>query len=400
MNKLLVLFLVAVLVHGVDFMLAPDSPRLTVFLVNSALTVGLLFLAYLAFGKSANRDAAQSVSMPRRDSATATASASAEVVAGASGPFSKQFETASEDLRQVDVLLSDAIQKLLASFEGMHHLIREQNDVAQEVVNQNQGSQEKEVVSDYLSDTSKYIKGLVESIVENSKVGIVLSEKMDVVSDQVNQILSILGEIDAISKQTNLLSLNAAIEAARAGEYGRGFAVVADEVRKLSSRAEHFSSQIRKDIDQVHQAVRDAEGAINKMSSMDMAFALEAKEKLDSTLMHIHGTSRSMTTIIVKQNEISSRVEGVVNSAVTSLQFQDMVGQLLQHATKKLAAMHQVWQRMGDCANGEKRGNRFSPDDVDKIHLEMEKLFANGDQVSEKKPVRQASMSSGEVELF
>ncbi len=396
MNKLLALCLTAVLLQGLGYVLGLETSSLTVPLVNAALTVGLLVLAYWIFRTKANPDAEKFSSAQRRE----LDSACAEVVAGASLPFSKQFDTASEDLRQVDTLLSDAIQKLLASFDGMHGLIREQTDAAHEVVLQNEGVEDKEIVADYLGETSKYIKGLVESIVENSKVGIVLSEKMDVVSEQVNQILSILGEIDAISKQTNLLSLNAAIEAARAGEFGRGFAVVADEVRKLSSRAEHFSSQIRKDIDQVYQAVKDAEGAINKMSSMDMAFALEAKDKLDSTLMHIHGSSRVMTNIIVKQSEISSRVQGVVNTAVTSLQFQDMVGQLLQHATKKLAAMHQAWLRMGEFAEGERRGTRFSHAEVEQIRMEMEQLFVNGDQVSEKKPVRQGSMTTGDVELF
>lgn len=396
MNKLLMLALVAIVLHGIGFMVVPAGGVLALSVLDTVVTIGMLFLAYKTFGSTVEVEAKKIASTRQSGSECA----SVQVVAGASVPFSQQFDTASDDLRQVDSLLSDAIRKLLTSFEGMHGLIREQNEVAQEVVRQNEGEGRKDAITDYLSETSEYIKGLVGSIVENSKVGIVLSEKMDVVSEQVNQILSILGEIDAISKQTNLLSLNAAIEAARAGEYGRGFAVVADEVRKLSSRAEHFSSQIRKDIDQVYQAVRDAEGAINKMSSMDMAFALESKSKLDGTLMHIHGTSQSMTTVILKQNEISSRVEGVVNSAVTSLQFQDMVGQLLQHATKKLAAMQQAWQRIGAFADGERQGKSFSRAEVDKIRLEVDQLFANGDQVSAKKPVRQGSMSSGDIELF
>lgn len=314
--------------------------------------------------------------------------------------FANQFSSANDDMSQVQVLLADAIGKLMDSFGGMQQLIQSQRDAAMSVTQSQSDRVGDTTMESFLDDTSNTLKQLVGSIINNSKVGMELVDKMDAVSLQVRGILNVLGEIDGISKQTNLLALNAAIEAARAGEAGRGFAVVADEVRKLSGRAGHFSQQIRTNVNQVHDAIADAEHAITLMATLDMDFAVKSKNQLELTLSNVQKMNAGMAHVIEQQQTISREVDVVVGRAVTSLQFQDMVNQLLQHSRGRVDTMQEAWSKLGNWARESSRGEVPSREQAERMRSEIDDLLSLHSRTIISKSVNQQKMDTGDIELF
>jgi methyl-accepting chemotaxis protein len=362
--------------------------------VHSAITLLVLFAAWLMFSSAASKETGKQI-----EQAVNHQSAVESVLMQTHPQFSTHFADASGDLNQVQALLADAIEKLLDSFSGMQNLIKSQQDAALGLV-VNHKTQEGIDTGDFLAEITATFQQLIVTIVNNSKVGLELVEKMDIVAEKVSQILDVLADIDGIAKQTNLLALNAAIEAARAGEYGRGFAVVADEVRKLSGRSEQFSQQIRTTVRGVKEAIATAESSIAQMASLDMGFAVDSKKKVGEALDRAQKVNEHMAVVIEQQANIAREVDVVVGRAISSLQFQDMVGQLLQHSNTRINSMKSAWHRMGDWSKEAAQGHAASPDKIDRMRAEIGEIFAKADAMGRRNPVRQEKMAVGEIDLF
>lgn len=98
----------------------------------------------------------------------------------------------------------------------------------------NNSLQESSAALEEISLSAKKQEETVEGLNEN-----ILNAKDNVM--KTNHIIEL---IQSISKQTNILGINASIEAARLGNEGRGFNVVASEVRKLADGTATSVSQI------------------------------------------------------------------------------------------------------------------------------------------------------------
>ena len=99
-----------------------------------------------------------------------------------------------------------------------------------------------------------------------------VADTMAGITDSSRKISDIIGVIDGIAFQTNILALNAAVEAARAGEQGRGFAVVASEVRNLAQRsaqaAKEITALIQDSVGRVEAGTKQVEGAGKTMDEI------------------------------------------------------------------------------------------------------------------------------------
>ncbi|WP_104683122.1 methyl-accepting chemotaxis protein [Helicobacter felis] len=150
---------------------------------------------------------------------------------------------------------------------------------------------------------SNSLEGTARQIVQITASMQSTSAQTTEISKQAQEIKNIIGIIQDIADQTNLLALNAAIEAARAGEHGRGFAVVADEVRKLAERTGKSLGEIEANANALIQSI---DGIVSNIQEQTMGI-----ERVNETVEQLEIVVQENAQIALDTDQITQKVNDI-----------------------------------------------------------------------------------------
>lgn len=234
---------------------------------------------------------------------------------------SAQLACASEDLAEGSNSQAAQLQSLAGAVDEMTVAMERNANAAKESV----------VIASQAGDTL---------MTGNAKMQ-ELKEAISEISRCSEQIGSIIGAIEEIASQTNLLSLNAAIEAARAGEAGKGFAVVAEQVKNLAEESARSVGRttdlIQTTIEAVDRGISIADATVLSMEQV-MQGAHDATQKMGEIaeilsnevgrMQEINGNIATVSNIVDNNSATSEETAAV--SEEQKAQVETMV-QLMEH---------------------------------------------------------------------
>ena len=226
-----------------------------------------------------------------------------------------QLTSAAEELSAVTEQTSAGVNSQKVETDQVATAMNEMAATVQEVARNAEFAATAATAADLESREGEQVIGHAVSQMDKLAIEVVRSsEAVDQLTEQSQQIGSVLDVIKAVADQTNLLALNAAIEAARAGDAGRGFAVVADEVRSLAQRTQKSTEEIESLISTLQDRSAQATSLMQSSQSLTqatLALSQEAGLKLSSiakSVSEIQAMNQQIAAAAEQQGTVAEEV--------------------------------------------------------------------------------------------
>ncbi|MGL4187535.1 MAG: methyl-accepting chemotaxis protein [Sphaerotilus sulfidivorans] len=280
----------------------------------------------------------------------------ADVIAQDIGTLRQAFGILEAQVKATIKTSEDAVMSMMERMQRVHHTVIQLHERVDQAVGRShslsaetlsRAGQHTAAVSALAEHQKAFEQGRDESVL-----------RVRAVADQVRALTPLAELISNISRQTNLLAINASIEAARAGQEGAGFKVVAAEVRNLSTQTAEAAQKITEGI--AHAAEQIDLQSSARSAGSDRGASSSTAEQLDEIASHIETMSRTLGDVVPYLGDLSSSMDSTIRAmtqdvidTLGDMQFQDINRQMLEQVNMALVGMSEHFSQLYELLDGD-----------------------------------------------